>query len=255
MLNIEVAVTDVDGVRVARAAGAVRVELCVALEVGGLTPSLGLVDRAVEAGGPVGVHVLLRPRPGDFVHDADDLDVVLRDARHVLEAGAAGLVAGPLRPDGRFDTEALHRLREVAAGAELTAHRGFDVHPDVEANVEALVGAGVDRILTSGAAASAHDGVARIARTVAAAAGRITVMAGGGVRPDRTGELAAATGIADVHLSARTLAQPDTGFGARHRTDPVLVARAVRAAPGRDETPTTVPAHPSVPCPGEVGGQ
>jgi copper homeostasis protein len=226
---VEVAVTDVDGVRVARAAGAHRVELCVALEVGGLTPSLGLVERAVEAAGPVGVHVLLRPRPGDFVHDEDDLAIVLRDAGVVLGAGAAGIVVGPLRPDGRLDLDALRRLRDVAAGAELTAHRGFDVNPDVESGVEALLAVGADRVLTSGGAASAHDGTARIARAVVAAAGRLTVMAGGGVRPERVPDLVAATGVGDVHLSARSLLAADAGFGARYRTDPSLVTAAVGA--------------------------
>ncbi|WP_380173372.1 copper homeostasis protein CutC [Kineococcus sp. DHX-1] len=229
MPTVEIAVTDPQGARVARAAGAHRLELCVALEVGGLTPSPGLVERVVAAAGPVGVHVLLRPRPGDFVHDEDDLAAVLRDGRLVLDAGAAGLVVGPLRPDGRFDTVALQALRELAGDAQLTAHRGFDVHPDVEGNVEALVTAGADRVLTSGGAASAHDGTDRLARAVAAAAGRLTVMAGGGVRPDRVPDLVARTGVADVHLSARRLAVPDTGFGARYAVDPELVRAAVRA--------------------------
>jgi copper homeostasis protein len=228
-IRVEVAVTDVDGVRVARAAGARRVELCVALEVGGLTPSLGLVEAALEAAGPVGVHVLLRPRPGDFVHDADDLTVVARDAGSVLAAGAAGIVVGPLTPEGRFDLEVLRRLRDTAAHAELTAHRAFDVELDVEANVADLVTVGVDRVLTSGGAASAHDGTARIARAVVAADGRLDVMAGGGVRAGRIPQLVAATGVRDVHLSARSSLAADDGFGARYRTDPELAAAAVGA--------------------------
>lgn len=229
MPTVEIAVTDPEGARVACAAGAHRLELCVALEVGGLTPSPGLVERVVAAAGPVEVHVLLRPRPGDFVHDEDDLAAVLRDGRLALDAGAAGLVVGPLHPDGRFDTAALQALREVAGGGRLTAHRGFDVHPDVEGNVETLVAAGVDRVLSSGGAASAHDGTDRLARAVAAAAGRLTVMAGGGVDPARVPALVAATGVSDVHLSARRLAVPDTGFGARYVVDPELVRAAVRA--------------------------
>lgn len=233
--TVEVAVTEVDGVRAARSAGARRVELCVALEVGGLTPSLGLVERAVAAAGPVGVHVLLRPRPGDFVHDEDDLAVALRDARLVLDAGAWGIVVGPLRPDGRFDLGALQAFADVARaggrGAELTVHRGFDVHPGVEENVADLLSVGVDRVLTSGAAASAHDGTDRIARAVAAAAGRIRIMAGGGVRPAEVPDLLAATGVTDVHLSARTLLTPDEGFGARYRTDPGLLLALTGGTP------------------------
>ncbi|WP_186329405.1 copper homeostasis protein CutC [Agrococcus jejuensis] len=228
MLRVEVCVSDVDGVRVAREAGAHRVELCVALEVGGLTPSLGLVEHAVAAAEGMAVHVLLRPRPGDFVVDAAELDVTLRDAELVLAAGAAGIVVGPLLSDGRFDLTAMARLRDLAGDAQLTAHRGFDVRSDVEDAVADLVEVGVDRILTSGGAASAHDGVDRIARAVAAADGRLAVMAGGGIRPRLVDDLVARTGIADVHLSARSLVAPDEGFGARHRTDPAVLARVIR---------------------------
>lgn len=228
MLRVEVAVSDVDGVRVARAAGAHRVELCVALEVGGLSPSLALVEHAVAAAEGMGVHVLLRPRPGDFVVDAAELDVTLRDTELVLAAGAAGVVVGPLLADGRFDLDAMARLRDLAGDAQLTAHRAFDVRDDVEHAVADLLAVGVDRILTSGGAASAHDGVDRIARAVAAADDRLAVMAGGGLRPERIGDLVARTGVADVHLSARTLVAPDAGFGARHRTDPAVLARVVR---------------------------
>ncbi|MFC7432121.1 MULTISPECIES: copper homeostasis protein CutC [unclassified Agrococcus] len=225
MLRVEVCVTDADGVRVAREAGADRVELCVALDAGGLTPSLGLVEQAVAAAEGMGVHVLLRPRPGDFLTDAGELDVVLRDAELVLAAGASGIVVGPLLASGRFDLAAMRRLRAIAGDAQLTAHRAVDVEADVEATVGDLVAVGVDRMLTSGGATSAHDGAERIARAVAAAQGRLAVMAGGGIRPERVGELVAATGIADVHLSARTLVAPDDGFGARHRTDPAVLAR------------------------------
>lgn len=228
MLRVEVCVTDADGVRVAREAGAHRVELCVGLDVGGLTPSLALVEHAVAAAEGLGVHVLLRPRPGDFVADAGELDVVLRDAELVLAAGASGIVVGPLLPSGRFDLAAMRRLRAIAGDAQLTAHRAVDVSPDVEATIADLVSVGVDRILTSGGAASAHDGAERIARAVAAADGRLAVMAGGGIRPERVDELVDATGIADVHLSARTLVAPDEGFGARHRIDPTVLARVVR---------------------------
>jgi copper homeostasis protein len=132
-----------------------------------------------------------------------------------------------LLPDGRFDLDALRRFRHVAAGAELTVHRCFDVHPGVEENVADLLDVGVDRLLTSGGAASAHDGTDRIARAVATGAGRITVMAGGGVDPDRVPDLVRRTGITDVHLSARTLVAADEGFGPRYRTDPEVLARVI----------------------------
>jgi copper homeostasis protein len=230
---VEVAAGDLDGVRVARAAGVRRVELCSGLELGGLTPSTALVEAAVAASGATQVHVLLRPRPGGFVHSADDLALVLRDAEVLLAAGADGIVVGPLLAGGTVDVPALQRLRAAAGDRELSFHRAFDGCDDVERAVADLVGCGVTRVLTSGAAATAHAGAPRIRRTVEAAAGRLRVMAGGGVRPEALAGLLAATGVRDVHLSARTPVEPDAGFGARYRTDPVIVAAAVRAAGAR----------------------
>jgi len=229
---VEVAAGDLDGVRVARDAGARRVELCSGLELGGLTPSTALVEAAVAAAGGTGVHVLIRPRPGDFVHSADDLALVVRDAELLLAAGADGIVVGPVLAGGTVDVGALRRLRTVAGERELSFHRAFDVCEDVEGAVADLVACGVTRVLTSGAAPRALAGADRIRRAVAAADGRLAVMAGGGVRPETVPALLAATGVRDVHLSARVLEQPDRGFGARHRTDPAVVAAAVAAAGG-----------------------
>jgi len=214
---------------VAREAGATRVELCSGLALGGLTPSAALVEAAVAAAGGTGVHVLLRPRPGGFGPSADDLALVLRDAELLLAAGADGIVVGPVRADGTIDVDALQRLRAVAGKRELTFHRAFDVCGDVEAAVADLVRCGVTRVLTSGAAPSALAGADRIRRAVVAADGRLRVMAGGGVRPETLPALLAATGVRDVHLSARVLVEPDRGFGARHRTDPAIVAAAMAA--------------------------
>ncbi|NIZ90655.1 copper homeostasis protein CutC [Kineococcus rubinsiae] len=230
---VEVAVGDLDGVRVARAGGATRVELSAALELGGLTPSLALVEAAVAAAGDLGVHVLLRPRPGSFVHSADDVALVLRDAELALAAGAAGLVVGPVLADGTVDVAALQRFRAAAGDRDLTFHRAFDGCADLKRAVADLVTCGVTRVLTSGGAAGAHAGADRIRRTVEAAAGRLGVMAGGGVRPDALPALLAATGVRDVHLSARTPDEPDRGFGPRSRTDPSIVAAAVRAVTPR----------------------
>lgn len=229
--RVELAVSDVAGTRVAREVGADRVELCSGLDLGGLTPSLALVEAVVAASGPVGVHVLLRPRPGDFVHDPDDVDQVCRDADLVLRAGADGVVVGPVTADGRVDREAVRRVADVVGGrAQVTFHRAFDVLDDVDRGVRDLVDLGVERVLTSGAHDTAGAGAGRITRTVEAAAGRLDVMAGGGVRPDGIRDLVAATGVRDVHLSARVLVAPDAGFGARHRTDRAIAAAAVLAA-------------------------
>ncbi|WP_264029504.1 copper homeostasis protein CutC [Cellulosimicrobium sp. SH8] len=242
---LELAVQDPEGVRVAAAVDARRVELCVGLgATGGLTPSAGLVEAAVVAaadaanGGPaVEVHVLVRPRPGGFVLSAADLDVQVRDVRAAVAAGAAGVVVGALTPDGLVDTPAVRALVEAADGREVTFHRAVDVVADPLAALDALAAAGVVRVLTSGGAARSIDGVERL-RAMAAHArgplgGRVQVMAGGGVRPQDVGALVA-VGVDAVHLSAKRVVADDAGPGGGgdagyEVTDPE-VAAAARAA-------------------------
>lgn len=242
---LELAVQDPDGVRVAAAVRAHRVELCVGLgATGGLTPSAGLVEAAVaaaaEADGPgprVEVHVLVRPRPGGFVLTPTDLDVQVRDVRAAVAAGARGVVVGALTPDGLVDVGAVRALVDAADGREVTFHRAVDVVADPLAALDALSGAGVVRVLTSGGASRSIDGTDRL-RAMAAHArdaldGRVQVMAGGGVRPQDVGALVAA-GVDAVHLSAKRVVADDAGPGGGgdagyEVTDPE-VARAARAA-------------------------
>ena len=230
MTTLEIAVQDVAGAMAAVDAGADRLELCVALaETGGLTPSLGLIERVVAAV-PVGVHVLVRPRPGGFEHDAAEHDVMRRDIAVAVGAGASGVVVGALRA-GRVDAVALADLVAAARGAEVTFHRAFDVVPDVTEALAGLAAAGVTRVLTSGGAPRTIDGLDRLVGTVAAADG-VQVMAGGGVRPVDIAAIVA-TGVDAVHLSAGVRREdpggPGGGPGGRTVTDPALGA-AVRAA-------------------------
>lgn len=200
-IAVEVAVDSVAGARAAAAAGATRLELCSSLAEGGLTPSLGLLS-AVVAAVAVPVVAMVRPRPGDFLYDAAEFDVMQRDVRLLREAGAAGMVSGVLTADGRIDEPRLVELCRLAAPLPVTCHRAFDLAADADAALDALLRLGVARVLTSGQARSAHEGTAAIARTVARARGRIVVMAGAGVRDDDVAALVAATGCDEVHLSA-----------------------------------------------------
>ncbi|MFI2102714.1 copper homeostasis protein CutC [Isoptericola sp. NPDC019693] len=231
------AVQDVAGARAAAAGGADRLELCAALAgTGGLTPSTGMVAGVADAlrGTGVGVHVLVRPRAGGFVFGTDEVDVQVRDVRAVLDAGADGVVVGALTADGRVDAEALAALVAAAGGADVTFHRAIDQVLDPVAALDALAGAGVRRVLTSGGAARAGDALDVLA-ALAARGGElgVEVMAGGGVRVDDVPALAA-TGVHAVHLSARRTVAADggPGGGGAHGydvTDPDLVA-ATRAA-------------------------
>ncbi|HEU5223498.1 MAG TPA: copper homeostasis protein CutC [Candidatus Lumbricidophila sp.] len=239
LLAVEIAVQDAAGVRIAVDAGASRIELCQALSVGGLTPSMALVEEAVDvaAGRPEFVHVLVRPRGGGFVYDSDEQRLIEREIRLLGRVGVDGVVIGAMTNDGCLDVDLIRRW--VAAAAEagvatVTVHRAIDACAHPEAEIARLAGIGVQRVLTSGGAVTCRDGLTTIAEMVRAA-GSIEVMAGGGIAIDDIADLGAA-GIAAVHLSARGIlvdggpSGPGGGVTAYDVTDSALVCAAVAEA-------------------------
>lgn len=204
MTQIELAVQDVEGVRTAAAVGADRVELCSALPLGGLTPSHGAIMAARRAtiGSGLELHVLIRPRVGGFVFDADEADICLLDVESAVAAGADGVVVGCLTEDGRVDRPLLNRLVAAAGDAAVTFHRAIDVAADPEAAIPVLVQAGVRRVLSSGGADTAVEGADMLARLLRAADGRIDVMAGAGVTP-ATVSTVLSLGVSAVHASVK----------------------------------------------------
>jgi len=235
-LPVEIAVQDVAGVRIALEAGASRVELCQALELGGLTPSAGLIEAAVaaaaEASNPGFVHVLVRPRAGGFVYDADEIALIVRDIRLVRALGADGVVVGALTNAGALDLDAIDAFLDAADGLDLTVHCAVDASADPLAAVGALAGTGVRRVLTSGGAADCRTGRETLALMAAEVRGALELMAGGGVGVDDIGVLAA-IGVDAVHLSARHRfsrggpSGPGGGIEGFDETDAALVASAV----------------------------
>lgn len=233
---IEIAVQDPSGARAAIAAGAARLELCQALDVGGLTPSLATLEAVLATVDPSTVNVLVRPRGGGFVYDPDEVALVSADIRACVDRGAGGVVVGALTSAGGLDVDTLRRWRDAAGAATLVFHRAVDAAADPSAVFDALVAESVDRVLTSGGASRSIDGLAALA-TFAARSGDVEVMAGGGVQPADIPALFAA-GVDAVHLSARSRAGHDApsgpgGGSAGHDvTDPAIVAQAVAAAAG-----------------------
>ncbi|WP_051191567.1 copper homeostasis protein CutC [Microbacterium luticocti] len=233
-IAVEIAVQDPAGARAACGAGADRVELCQALGTGGLTPSIGTVEQTIAAVGADRIAPLVRPRGGGFVYDADEVAVVAADIRRLSEMGVAALVVGCLTRTGTVDLDALARWRDAAAGTPLVFHRAVDVAPDPTALIDPLIEAGVVRVLTSGGAARSIDGVAVLRALVHRAAGRIEIMAGGGIRTADMPDIVR-TGVDAVHLSARAAAAdaapsgPGGGADAHDVTDPALVHSAVTA--------------------------
>ena len=202
---LEIAVQDPAGVRIAADVGAARVELASALALGGLTPSPATLELAIEAAaedaGPE-VHVLIRPRAGGFHYTADELAVSERDVRLAVAAGAAGVVIGALDAQGRLDVDAMTRLRDAADGASVTLHRAIDMTTDPVATLRTARELGLRRVLTSGGASVAAEGVHTLRALVAAAEGEIEIMAGSGVDAASAPALAA-TGVDAIHFSAK----------------------------------------------------
>lgn len=237
-MKLEVCVADPDSLAAAVAGGADRIELCAALELGGLTPSPGMM--ALAAAGPVPAYAMVRPRAGDFVFDAREVEVMLRDIDAARAAGLAGIVIGASRPDGRLDLPLLERLISHARGLGTTLHRAVDLVPDLAAATEAAVALGVERILTSGGARTALEGMPNIAVAHATARGRLAIMAGSGLDPGNLERLLAHGTVDEIHGSCAGPARPSSaaaarlGFGGRtRRTTSVEVVRAMKAVMAR----------------------
>lgn len=201
MSLLEIAVDSVTGLDNAVRGGAQRIELCAALDIGGLTPTAGLMALAAKA--PVPVHAMIRPRAGHFVFDAREEAVMLADIRAVREAGLAGVVLGASRADRRLDAALLARLIAAADGLGTTLHRAFDLVPDMDAALEQAVELGFERILSSGGQPKAMDGAEALKRMVGRAGERLIVMPGSGIRAGNVREIMARTGAREVHASGR----------------------------------------------------
>lgn len=198
----EVAANSVASALAAQSGGAARVELCGALELGGLTPSHGEIATARERL-RIPIHVLIRPRPGDFVFDDLECETMQRDIETCRSLGCEGVVIGVLDPDGNIDLARCRALITAARGMAVTFHRAFDFARDARAALEDVIGLGCTRVLTSGQAADAIAGAAAIHALVGQARGRITVMPGGGLDSRNIAALARATGAVEFHGSAK----------------------------------------------------
>lgn len=216
---LEVCVADAESLAAAIAGGADRIELCSALELGGLTPAPGLMRLAAKA--PIPVYAMVRPRSGDFIFSSDELDIMRADISAIRSAGLAGAVIGASRRDGTLDEDMLRHLSGHAQGLGLTLHRAFDLVPNFAAAVETAVGLGIERILTSGGAQSVPEGIPALRSIHTAARGRISILPGGGLTAQNVGELLKAVPVAEVHSSCSLpRATPDQRAVELHLAEP-----------------------------------
>lgn len=232
---VEICVDDGEGLHAAIEGGADRIELCSVLELGGLTPSPGLIKLAAASHVPV--RAMIRPRPGDFVFSETEVETMLAEIVAVREAGLEGVVLGASLPNGRLDGTTLGRLRDAAGDMGATLHRAIDLVPDLEDAVETAIDLGFDTILTSGRAFTASDGVEDIALAHRVADGRITIMAGSGVNATTALALLTRVPLKALHGSCAEPAPPASppalrlGFSSpgRRRTSASMV-RALKVA-------------------------
>jgi copper homeostasis protein len=183
-----------------QAGGADRIELCEELHVGGVTPRTRLLERVLGTV-KIPVHVLVRPRAGDFVYSAAEFARMRKEVLEAKAAGAAAVVVGVLLPDGEVDVKRTRELVELARPMRVTFHRAFDEACDQERALEDVIETGADMLLTSGGAANVLDGAAMLAKLRAQAAGRIEIMAGGGLRLGNLAEVVRQSGVTSLHGS------------------------------------------------------
>lgn len=195
---VEAAVDSFALAQAAEADGAQRIELCGPLHDGGTTPSAGLMARCSEKL-ILSVHVLVRPRSGDFVYDEDEVEIMKKDIVVAKEFGIDGVMIGALTREGDLDVASIADLISVAQPMRVGFHRAFDQVRDQDEALELLVSLQVDTILTSGGAPTAMAGAVRIRELVERAGDRIGIIAGGKVTPANVRELVASTGARQVH--------------------------------------------------------
>ena len=206
---LEVCCANMESVIAAKEGRADRIELCTALEVGGLTPSAGFIREAINVFGG-NVMVLIRPRSGNYIYSAREVTIMERDIREASGLGAAGFVIGALGADGRIDAECCRRLMAAAPDKSFTFHRAFDCLGNPAAALGELIELGFDRVLTSGCAESAEIGIPVIRALAELGGKRISVMAGAGINSGNVRDIVRETGCGEVHASAKAR----KGFGA-----------------------------------------
>lgn len=200
---VEVCANGVESCLAAQEGGADRVELCAGIPEGGTTPSYGEIMVARRVLTTTRLHVIIRPRGGDFLYSDLEVERMAADITVCRELGVDGVVFGCLRADGTIDVERNRYLMDCASGMSVTMHRAFDRTADSALALEQVIDLGFDRILTSGQQPQAIQGVDLLAKLNRQAAGRITLMAGSGVNEQNIRTIRDVTGLHEFHFSGR----------------------------------------------------
>jgi copper homeostasis protein len=200
---LEIACFNFESAQIAQRAGANRVELCENYTEGGITPSPDLIQK-VKKELFIPVFVMIRPRPGKFIYSEEEFRVMKQQVLFCKEQNCDGIVFGILTSDNEIDRRRCKELVGLAKPLPCTFHRAFDELDDVVEGLEQLISLGFSRILTSGKAKNAVQGSKILSELVEKSAGRITIIAGGGIRASNCKEIITNTGVKEVHSAAIT---------------------------------------------------
>jgi copper homeostasis protein len=246
-LTVEVCVDSMDSAIAAERGGANRLELCGSLVEGGVTPSAALIATARQKIS-IGLHVMIRPRAGDFYYSADEFEVMRRDVLMAKQLGVGGVVFGILDADANIDIQKTRALVDLARPLKVTYHRAFDMSADLFRSLEQVMETGADRILTSGGAQTAVAGAATVRRLIEQAGKRAVIMACGGINNQNVQAVVKETAVREIHVGLRTPAASPMRYrnedismgsleGNEYQRFIVLeekVARLIQAATARD---------------------
>ncbi|TVQ92418.1 MAG: copper homeostasis protein CutC [Bacteroidetes bacterium] len=201
---LEVAVFTPGSAIIAAKAGANRIELCSGYSEGGLSPSTGAIQYVREKL-QIPVHVMIRPRIGDFIYDAIEKEIILKDIAFCKNSGIDGIVTGVLNPSGKIDKEFMQKVVETAGEMSVTFHRAFDITSELQESLETLIECGVSRVLTSGGKASVPDGLDAIISLVSQASDKIIILPGGGITTGNVKNIIQRSGVREIHFSGKEL--------------------------------------------------
>ena len=246
-LIVEVCVDSLESAIASERGGARRVELCSGLAEGGVTPSAGLIATTRQKIS-IGLHVMIRPRAGDFHYSADEFDVMRRDVLMAKQLGADGVVFGILDLKANIDIQRTRALVDLARPLKVTCHRAFDMSADLFQSLQQVTETGADRILSSGGAKTALEGAATLRRLVGQTGPRAVIMACGGINAQNVQTVVEKTAVREIHVGLRTAVASPMRYrnenismgsiaGNEYQRYIVLeekVARLIRAASARD---------------------
>ena len=210
--QFEVCANSVESCLAAQAGGANRVELCAGIPEGGTTPSYGEISTAREMLTTTRLHVIIRPRGGDFLYSPIEVKTMLKDIEMARQLGADGVVFGCLTANGEIDLPAMQELMKASQGLSVTFHRAFDVCCNPEKALEQIIELGCNRILTSGQQPTAEIGIPLLKELQQQASGRIILLTGCGVNEKNIARIASETGIQEFHFSARESIKSDMKY-------------------------------------------